>query len=102
MATQIAYSIALNTPLVDRNAREADDGIGERIVARMRQLYCGLHGHDALMQFEKGRLCLRCTSCGHETPGWTLTGAAPKVVFHGDAHRHVLVRPHLVSARHTA
>lgn len=36
----------------------------------LRQFLCGLHGHDALLQYEPGRLFLRCTSCGHETPGW--------------------------------
>ena len=103
MATHSAHLIALHTTSVDRDAASGtDDGIGERIVTRMRQLYCGLLGHDTLMQFEKGRVCLRCTSCGHETPGWTLTEAAPRIVFRGDARRHALVRPRLVSARHSA
>jgi hypothetical protein len=101
MATQSAHQIAL-TPAVERDARGADDGMGERIVKRIRQMYCGLHGHDPLMQFEKRRLYLRCASCGHETPGWTLTQAAPRVVLRGDARRHALVRPRLVSARRIA
>lgn len=41
-------------------------------VSRMRQFMCGLHGHDRLLHFERGRLSLRCMSCGHETPGWNL------------------------------
>ena len=41
-------------------------------VTWMRQFVCGLHGHDSLMQFERGRLSLKCTSCGHESPGWDL------------------------------
>ena len=102
MATQSARSMAFSTAAVDRGAPGRDDGIGARIVTWMTQLYCGLHGHDALMQFEKGRVCLKCASCGHETPGWMLTQAAPKIVLRGDARRHALVRPHLVSARHTA
>ena len=39
-------------------------------VLRMRQFVCGLHGHDRLLQFERGRLRRKCASCGHETPGW--------------------------------
>jgi hypothetical protein len=31
-----------------------------------------------------------------------LPDAAPRIRFRGDARRHALVRPHLVSARHTA
>ncbi|MEQ1729381.1 MAG: hypothetical protein ABL982_13480 [Vicinamibacterales bacterium] len=49
-------------------------------VSRMRQFVCGLHGHDRLLQFERARLSLKCTSCGHETPGWNLhrtDGVAP-------------------------
>jgi hypothetical protein len=104
MTTQSAHLIALPTRSVDRDAATGTDGdgIGGRIVTRMRQLYCGLLGHDALMQFEKGRVFLQCASCGHETPGWTLPDAAPRIRFRGDARRHALVRPHLVSARHTA
>jgi hypothetical protein len=48
-------------------------------VARLQQFVCGLHGHDELLQFERGRLSLKCASCGHETPGWDLkkSEAAP-------------------------
>ena len=41
-----------------------------RMVGRLQQFICGLHGHDALLHFGKGRLSLQCTSCGYETPGW--------------------------------
>lgn len=47
------------------------------ILDKLRQLRCGLTGHDELLQFSDGRLCLRCASCGHETPGWTIDGPAP-------------------------
>jgi hypothetical protein len=43
---------------------------------KARQLVCGLHGHDALLHFEQGRMSLQCTSCGYETPGWDLKGKA--------------------------
>ena len=104
MATHSAQPIAFHTTSVHRDAASGtDDGIGERIVTRMRQLFCGLFGHDALMQSEKGRVCLRCTSCGHETPGWTLTEAAPKTVQRGDQRRQALARPRLaVGARRIA
>jgi hypothetical protein len=41
---------------------------------KARQFVCGLHGHDALLHFEQGRMSLQCTSCGYETPGWDLKG----------------------------
>jgi hypothetical protein len=46
------------------------DAAMTRILKRLQQLYCALHGHDAYLRFEQGRMCLRCVSCGHETPGW--------------------------------
>jgi len=101
MATQSAHRIA-STPAVERDARGADDGRRERIVKWIKQMYCGLHGHDTLMQYEKERVYLRCASCGHETPGWTLTEAPPKIVLRGDARRQALVRPRLVSTRRIA
>ena len=39
---------------------------------KVRQFLCGLHGHDAILHFEHGRMSLQCTSCGYETPGWDL------------------------------
>ncbi len=37
---------------------------------QVRQFFCGLHGHDALLHFEDNRISLLCSSCGHESPGW--------------------------------
>lgn len=42
------------------------------VTDKVRQFLCGLHGHDALLHFEQGRMSLQCTSCGYETPGWDL------------------------------
>jgi hypothetical protein len=78
------------------------DGFGGRVMDRLRQAICGLHGHDTLLHFDKDRMSLRCVSCGHETPGWELNEARPTVTMRGDAHRHALTRPHLVSARRIA
>ena len=42
------------------------------MVTVIRRFICGLHGHDALLHFERSRVSLQCTSCGYETPGWDL------------------------------
>jgi hypothetical protein len=78
------------------------DGLG--VLDRMRQMLCGLHGHDTLLHFEQGRMSLRCVSCGHETPGWELTEPTPTptVAVRDDARRAANIRPHLVSARRIA
>ena len=51
-------------------------GIFARALGHTRQFVCGLHGHDALLHFEQGRMSLQCTSCGYETPGWDLKGGS--------------------------
>jgi hypothetical protein len=40
---------------------------------RVREALCALHGHDVLLQIERGRMFPECVSCGHRTPGWDLT-----------------------------
>ncbi len=50
--------------------RPAQEGLLPRVASQLRQLYCGLHGHDALLHFGTGRLSLHCVSCGYESPGW--------------------------------
>ena len=53
-------------------ASQPGAGLVTRAVEQVRQFICGLHGHDALLHFEQGRLSLQCTSCSYETPGWDL------------------------------
>lgn len=72
------------------------------VTEQLRQTFCGLRGHDTLLHFEDERMSLRCVSCGHETPGWELNEAPPTVTVRGDARRHVLARPQLVSERKIA
>lgn len=53
-----------------------------RAMLHVRQLVCGLHGHDALLHFGDGRISLQCSSCGYESPGWDVrrTSARPEAV----------------------
>ena len=66
-----------------------------RAMARLGQVFCGLRGHDSVLHFEANRVMMRCTSCGHDTPGWEINGRRPRKRFDGDAHRHAL-KPQLV------
>jgi hypothetical protein len=71
------------------------------MVDRVKQMWCGLHGHDALLQFQQDRMFLRCVSCGHETPGWNLNDEAPAVALPTQASA-ALVQPQLISERRVA
>ena len=104
MVTSYPHSIASHQepPRETTGADVSGDGRGGRVIDRLRQMYCGLHGHDALLQFEQDRMFLRCVSCGHETPGWELNEAPPTVTLRGDARHHRLARPQLISARRIA
>lgn len=96
MAT--THPILMNSSSVpEAETRDLTDGIVGRVSVKLRQLLCGLGGHDSLLQFEKERISLLCASCGHESPGWSLTETPPRVVLRGDKRRHALVGPRLVS-----
>jgi hypothetical protein len=72
-------------------------GVMSRVASRLSQTLCGLSGHDAVLHFEGKRVMMRCTLCGHDTPGWEVTGRGPRRRFEGDASRHRLGgKPHLV------
>jgi hypothetical protein len=76
---------------------------GGRVLDWVRQTACGVLGHDNLMQFEHDRLFLRCASCGHESPGWSLVEPPPSVKQQGGERRRMLVaKPRLMSARRVA
>ena len=64
-----------------------------RAFTRFGQLMCGIRGHETVMHFEGKRVMMRCTSCGHDTPGWEISERSPRRRFEGDARRHVLARP---------
>ena len=74
---------------------ERTAGLISRAMGRLGQLMCGARGHDAVLHYEGKRVMMRCTSCGHDTPGWEVNGRAPRKRFEGDARRHAM-KPKLV------
>lgn len=75
---------------------QATDTLLNRAVGYLGQFLCGLHGHDSVLHFEGNRVMMRCTSCGHESPGWEVSSRAPRVRLEGDARRHRLAPSRLV------
>jgi hypothetical protein len=74
----------------------------ETMLSWINRLYCGLHGHDNLMHFDKDRMFLQCVSCGHETPGWTLSSKRPRMIAQAPARPHGIARPQLANYRRVA
>lgn len=68
---------------------------------RLRQFVCGLTGHHNLLHFEDGRVMMRCSNCGHDSPGWSTNDQRPRPRYAGDATRHRLNRPLLVRSTST-
>ena len=75
---------------------ERTSGAVAHAIGRLGQLICGLRGHDSVLHFEGKRIMMRCTSCGHDTPGWEISGRGPRRRFEGDARHHLLAQPRLV------
>jgi hypothetical protein len=78
------------------------EGFGERVLDRVREAFCGLHGHDSLLQFRQDRMFLKCVSCGHESPGWELNETPPTAIDQADRQPQAIVRPQLMRARRIA
>jgi hypothetical protein len=93
MVTNYPQRLTATSGVVD--ARAAAFSVMNRAVARFGQLVCGLRGHDSVLHFEGKRVMMRCTSCGHDSPGWEVSGRAPRTRYEGDARRHALA-PRLV------
>jgi hypothetical protein len=94
--------IASGETIRPRDDDGEDIGIGARVKVWLREAYCGLHGHDNLLHFEKDRMALQCASCGHQTPGWELHEAQRPAVRVRTETRRPVLRPRLVSARRIA
>ena len=67
-----------------------ENGAMARAMGRLNQLLCGLGGHDAVLHVEGKRVMMRCTSCGHDTPGWEISSRGPRLRYEGDASRHLM------------
>jgi hypothetical protein len=93
MVTNYPQRLTATTSAIDRQATAS---VVKRAITRLSQLLCGLRGHDAVLHFEGKRVMMRCTSCGHDTPGWEVSGRAPRQRFEGDSRRHRLVPQRLV------
>lgn len=69
---------------------------------RLRQFFCGLRGHDSVLHVERRRLMMRCTSCGHDSPGWETGGRRPRRRYEGDPRKLASSGLRLVSGRRSA
>ena len=77
-------------------AQDGSTGVITRAMGRLGQMLCAIRGHDSVLHFEGKRVMMRCTSCGHDTPGWEISGREPRRRFEGDARRHHLQTQRLV------
>jgi hypothetical protein len=84
------------TATAEISSTPTTNSVAARALGRLGQLFCGLRGHDSVLHFEGTRVNMRCTSCGHDTPGWEITGKGPRRRYEGDARRHLLTSPRLV------
>jgi hypothetical protein len=100
-------SISVLSPETTRTAVrvaqiQESEGFSSRVMDRVRQVFCGLHGHDNMLQFEHEHMFLRCTSCGRQTPGWRLDDIPSARTVRKGAASPTLVRPQLDSVRRVA
>jgi hypothetical protein len=92
MVTNYPQRLTATTDMDTHNG----ESMVNRAMSRVSQFLCGLRGHDSVLHFEGKRVNMRCTSCGHDSPGWDVSGRGPRQSYEGDARRHVLVPQRLV------
>ncbi len=80
---------------------QPSSGLISRAIGRFGQVLCGFRGHDSVLHFEGNKVMMRCTSCGHDSPGWEISGRGPRRRYDGDARRHLL-KPERFVLRRTA
>ena len=97
MVTSYPHTMSGRNGLASAHHHGHASAFGAAVLNQFRQLLCGLHGHDAMLHYEEDRISLRCVSCNHETPGWELNHPRPTVTVRGDARRHQIRRPQLVT-----
>jgi hypothetical protein len=73
----------------------------EGLLSWMHQAYCGLRGHDEMLQVGRERMSLKCVSCGHESNGWELNESQPAITARAE-ERRAFMRPQLIGARRIA
>lgn len=99
MATnRLSEPVRTTAPMV----AAADEGVGVQMVNWVHSLICGLHGHDNLMQFGRGRMFLKCVSCGHESPGWTIRERPPADVAVAAEHKRRRFLPQFAGLKRAA
>lgn len=78
------------------STQEQSASVVTRAMGSLGRVFCALRGHDSVLHFERNRVSMRCTSCGHDTPGWEISGRGPRRRYEGDARRHLLTPQRLV------
>ena len=58
------------------NATHAHPGMLDGLSGRVHSFFCGLGGHELVLNVEPSRLSLKCSSCPYETPGWLVKESA--------------------------
>ena len=97
MVTNYPQRLTATTGTADRaNHAEIAAGFLARFAVRVSQTFCAMRGHDSVLHFEGNRVMMRCTSCGHDSPCWEISGRAPLLRFEGDRRRHALTPQRLV------
>ncbi len=100
MVTNYPQRLTATASDIDRDTHSTVS-VMNRLAGRVGQWFCAVRGHDSVLHFEGNRVMMRCTSCGHDSPGWEITGRGPRPRFEGDRRRHVLV-PHRLVLRKSA
>jgi len=86
MVTEYSQVLVATQPRVRSSLRLSV----QRALRRIGQAFCGLRGHENVLHYERSRFALECSTCGHVSPGWEVSGPQPHLRYAGDPRRHQL------------
>ncbi len=83
MVTNYPQQLTAASEVTHKETVEAgrDGPDGDRGSARSSAVFTAM---TAVLHFEGSRVMMRCTSCGHDTPGWEISGQGPRLRYAGD------------------
>ena len=70
VAVMIVGTRQLGLAILMHEAAHGGLHANKRVNEFVGQWLCAMRGHDSVLHFEGNRVMMRCTSCGHDSPGW--------------------------------
>ena len=74
MASQIGSHAPSNIESISPDSSHTVSWVSG-VLRHVGRIICAVDGHSMMVRNEPKRVCLECTTCGYQTPGWEVGSA---------------------------